>query len=279
MIYANDKDMKTLDRELAETKRIARDAGAILMRYFAASTAVEWKAPGDPVTIADREASELIVAELRSLFPEDGILSEEMADDASRFSRARVWMVDPMDGTREFIAGREDFAVMIGLIEKGRPALGVVYQPATDKLYFSSRGEGAHLEHQAQIVRLRVSQETVASRLVIAMSRSHRSARVDRIAEQLRIRQSIRMGSVGLKTGLICEGRAHLYIHAGNQTKIWDTCAPEAILIEAGGMMTDIYGNALDYTRQEPRNPHGVIASNGGVHARAVSIAAEVIGN
>src|SRR3954469_10003097 len=117
--------------ELTEIRRIARQAGAILLKYYEQTTSVEWKAPGDPVTVADREASEFIVAELRQLFPEDGILSEEMPDDPSRIKRTRVWMIDPMDGTREFIANRQDFAVMIGLVEAAIPTLGVVYQPCT----------------------------------------------------------------------------------------------------------------------------------------------------
>src|SRR5262249_455859 len=102
--------------ELNEVRRIARDAGAILSKYYEQAPSIEGKAPGDPVTVADREASEFIVRELSELFPTDGILSEEMPDDPARIHRSRVWMVDPMDGTREFIAHRPDFAVMIGLI-------------------------------------------------------------------------------------------------------------------------------------------------------------------
>src|SRR4051794_9989599 len=115
--------------ELEEVKRIAKQAGAILLEHFGGSTPVEWKSPGDPVTVADRKASEFIVHELHGLFPQDGILSEELPDNAVRLKRNRVWMIDPMDGTRDFIAGGDDFAVMIGLIEAGRPILGVVYQP------------------------------------------------------------------------------------------------------------------------------------------------------
>src|SRR5262249_32754094 len=105
--------------ELTAAKTIAQGAGAILLKHFAQASTVEWKSPGDPVTAPDREASDFIVDHLRRLFPADGILSEEMADDRSRLTRRRVWMVDPMDGTREFIAGRDEFAVMIGLVDDG----------------------------------------------------------------------------------------------------------------------------------------------------------------
>jgi len=270
--------MGTHATEADEIARIARSAGRILLRYFGSSTPVEWKSPGDPVTRADREASDFIVGKLRRLFPDDGILSEEMPDQASRLSRSRVWMVDPMDGTREFIAGREEFAVMIGLVTASRPTLGVIYHPSADKLYVASRGNGAFLENEGRRGPLHVSSESVASRMVIAVSRSHRSARVDRIAAQVGITEQIRLGSVGLKVGLMCEGRAHLYIHAGNQTHLWDTCAPEAILLEAGGNLTDLAGKPLAYSGPQLRNPNGVIASNGVVHARVVRAAALVIG-
>src|ERR1043165_3002781 len=111
--------MYMVHEELEEVKRIAQKAGTILLRHFRGSTAVEWKFPGDPVTVAAREASEYIVNELRRLFPKDDILSEELPDDTQRLSRNRVWMIDPMDGTRDFIAGGDDFAVMIGMAEAG----------------------------------------------------------------------------------------------------------------------------------------------------------------
>jgi 3'(2'), 5'-bisphosphate nucleotidase len=108
--------------------------------------------------------------------------------------------------------------------------------------------------------------------MTMAQSRSHRSGRIDRIASNLRIPHAIRMGSVGLKVGLICESKAHLYIHAGSQTHIWDTCAPEAILREAGGRLTDVYGEPLRYRERAVRNTRGVIASNGTIHDRAVRV-------
>jgi len=263
--------------ELKEVQRIAREAGAILLKYYAADAAVEWKAPGDPVTVADREASDLIVRELQRAFPGDGILSEEMADDPLRVEQSRVWMVDPMDGTREFIAGRDDFAVMIGLLVDGAPQLGVVYQPRTGKLYSAAAGLGSTLEAGTGNRVLHVSPQEVASNMTIAMSRSHRSGRVDQIAQQLRIPKEIRMGSVGLKVGLICEGLAHLYIHLGDKTHLWDTCAPEAILAEAGGRMTDVHGDRLVYTEREMRNENGVVASNGALHDRAIRVIQQLL--
>ena len=263
--------------ELKEVKRIALAAGAILMKHYRGSGTVEWKGPGDPVTRADREASEFIVAELRELFPDDGILSEELPDNAIRLGKTRVWMIDPMDGTREFIENRSEFAVMIGLALQGVPVLGVVYQPTTGRLFSAGPGTGAFLDLDGKSTRLAVSTESSAAKLTMAMSRSHRSSRVEKICHTMGILKSIQTGSVGLKVGLIVEGKAHLYIQAGNQTHLWDTCGPEAILREAGGTMTDIFGKPLRYAEQEHRNLHGVIASNGVIHERATRATRSVI--
>src|SRR3954464_12560417 len=115
--------------ELEFAKELAIDAGAILLRHFEHKTAVRWKGKGDPVTDADQEASRFIVESLHRRFPLDGILSEEEVDDTARLKKSRVWIVDPMDGTAEFVAGLTEFAVMIGLAVDGRPIAGVVYLP------------------------------------------------------------------------------------------------------------------------------------------------------
>ena len=257
-------------KELEAARNLAIGAGHILMNYYQRSIQIDWKAPGDPVTAADREANNFIVTNLKHEFPDHAILSEEESDDPIRLERSHVWMVDPMDGTREFIAHRGEFAVMLGLVVEGVPVVGAVYQPTTNKLYYAASGLGAFLESNGDRVPLRVSTETVASQITIAVSRSHRSARVDAICDRLRIKNSIRTGSVGLKVGLICEGLAHLYIHAGNKTHLWDTCGPEAILREAGGHITDALNNPLRYTGREVRNLNGIVASNGVIHERAI---------
>lgn len=266
-----------MEKELEIARKLAVAAGSILMDYFEKSVSVDWKAPGDPVTAADREANELIVTSLKREFPQHGILSEEAEDDLDRLQRTHVWMIDPMDGTREFIDRREDFAVQIGLVHNGTPILGVVYQPAKNKLYYSAAGMGTHLETSEGTVQLKVSAEQTAARMTMAVSRSHRSARVDSIRERLHINETIAMGSVGLKVGLLCEGRAHLYVHPGGRTKLWDTCAPEAILREAGGRMTDISNKPLTYDSEEQRNLNGLVATTGVIHERVVQVTQAVL--
>jgi 3'(2'), 5'-bisphosphate nucleotidase len=266
-----------MEKELDIAKKLALGAGGILMDHYHRGTSVDWKAPGDPVTVADREASEFIVSSIKREFPEHAVLSEEEPDDPIRLRRPYVWMIDPMDGTREFIEHREEFAVQIGLVLDGTPILGVVYQPAASKLYYAARGSGAFLESNGSVTSLHVSPEHVAARMTMAESRSHRSARVQAIRQRLRIPESIFMGSVGLKIGIVCEGHAHVYLHTGHRTHLWDTCGPEAILREAGGRMTDVLNAALRYDTQEVRNLHGIIATNGVIHDRVVEVAQSVL--
>jgi 3'(2'), 5'-bisphosphate nucleotidase len=266
-----------MEKELAIAKEAALEAGAILLQHYRRSFTIDWKAPGDPVTAADREASRLIVTRLAREFPEHAILSEEEPDNSKRLEESHVWMIDPMDGTREFIENRDEFAVQIGLVIDGVPVLGVVYQPTSSKLYYATAGAGAFLEWNGTRDRLHVSTEGRATRMTMVVSRTHRSARLEAIRQRLRIPNVIRIGSVGLKVGLLCEGAAQLYVHAGGRTHLWDTCGPEAILREAGGKMTDISGEPLQYRAQELRNPNGLVASNGVVHERAVQVTESVI--
>jgi 3'(2'), 5'-bisphosphate nucleotidase len=269
--------MVAMDKELEVAKKLAIDAGAILMAYYQQAISIDWKAPGDPVTAADRDASEFIVGGLRREFPSHGILSEEEADDMAWLKYKQVWMIDPMDGTREFIDHREDFAVQIGLVHEGTPVLGVVYQPTKGKLYYAAQGSGAFMAAAGTTTPMHVSSENIAARMTLAVSRSHRSSRIEAIRQQLGITESIAMGSVGLKVGLVCEGRADIYVHPGNKTHLWDTCGPEAILREAGGRMTDTSNHPLCYTQAEHRNLHGLIATNGVVHDRVVQVTQSVL--
>src|SRR6266705_221036 len=175
-----------MHRELEVAKNLALGAGSILMDYYKRSISIDWKAPGDPVTAADREASELIVSGVTREFPDHGVLCEEEPDDLSRLQRTHVWMIDPMDGTREFIEHRGEFAVQIGFVVEGTPVLGVVYQPTVDKLYYAAAGLGAFLQTGGSTTPLHVSTEQNASKLIIVESRSHRSARVQAIRQRMR---------------------------------------------------------------------------------------------
>jgi 3'(2'), 5'-bisphosphate nucleotidase len=260
-----------LENELEVAKDLAVRAGAILLEHYSEATQVEWKGKNDPVTAADRAASRFIVDELRSRFSDDAVLSEEEKDNLARLKNPRLWVIDPMDGTKEFIARRPEFSVMIGLAVEGIARLGVVYQPIDGKLYFGAQGQGAGMTHAGATRVLRVSAENEFSRATMALSRSHLSSQTEAIRRQLGIEQTIQTGSIGLKVGLIAESRADVYVQ-GRGTSLWDTCGPEAILHEAGGRMTDASGAPLRYDIAEVRNLQGVIATNGVLHDRVIDV-------
>jgi 3'(2'), 5'-bisphosphate nucleotidase len=263
--------------ELETAKKLALSAGGILLKYYS-QPAVSWKGLGDPVTEADRSANAFIVDELKRAFPQDGILSEEERDDAVRLSKSRVWIIDPLDGTVEFIEHRDDFSVMIGLSIEGVASLGVVYQPLPEKLYYAASGMGAFLTEGTTTRPLNVSAETNPFEMTIALSRSHHSPDVNAIQRLLGIHKTINAGSLGVKVGLICEARAHLYLHAGRHTSQWDACAPDAILREAGGRMSDVFNEPLRYNGPDVKNLRGVLASNGTIHDRIAQAAQSVVG-
>ena len=263
--------------ELQFAKELAIGAGAVLLKHFAQKGEVRWKGKGNPVTDADQEASRFIVESLHRRFPMDGILSEEEVDNPERLTKSRVWIIDPMDGTAEFVAGLTEFAVMIGLAVDGRPALGVVYLPVEKKLYYSESGGGAFVESGTSKRQLQVSRESNPGQATIAASRSHDSAMSQQIRQALGIGYVVRVGGVGLKVAMICEGQAHVYIHAGAGTNQWDTCAPEIILLEAEGQMTDTANISIAYNTANPQNLQGVIASNGFLHSSAVAAARKIL--
>jgi 3'(2'), 5'-bisphosphate nucleotidase len=262
-------------RELSVALRLAREAGAAILEYYDSPLHIERKVDAEentePVTQADRAANELIVEGLKREFPDDGILAEESVDTERRLTKRRVWMVDPLDGTNGFIARDGDFAVQIGLAVEGQSILGVVYQPLPDVLYRAVEGGGAWIERAGfEAERASVSGERRVERMRLAASRTHRSPRMDVVVRALGLEEEVRRGSVGVKVGLIIERQCDVYVHLSPRTKQWDTCAPEVILSEAGGRMTDLFGVPLGYNNVDVQNRNGLVASNGAVHMEII---------
>ena len=257
--------------EIAVATELARAAGAVLLRHYNSPFLVEQKVNAlqetEEVTAADREANELIVGRLRREFPEDGILAEESTDTEHRLEKDRVWLIDPMDGTKNFIRRDGDFAVQIGLAVNGESVLGTVYQPVREVLYRAVRGSGSWIEEKDRAARrMSVSHRTNPNEMVLASSRSHRSPRMEQVVSTFQFKNEVRRGSVGVKIGLITEQQADLYLHLSPSTKQWDTCGPEIILHEAGGRLTDLFGQPLRYNGIRIDNRNGVVATNGAAH-------------
>jgi 3'(2'), 5'-bisphosphate nucleotidase len=260
--------------ELALVEQMVRKAGELVAQYYAADVAVSYKGVNDPVTAADHAADDYLMAELARAFPDDGLLSEESADNPARLQRRRVWIVDPLDGTKEFIGRIGEFSIMVGLAVDGRPALGVVYQPVIDLLYRGLPGQVAEVVERGAARPLAVSTVAEPAAMRLVASRSHRDPLVAAVCQQLGVTQDRPSGSVGLKVGLLATAQCDLYLHPAPGLKEWDTCAPEAILAAAGGVLTDAWGSPLTYNKADVRQRQGLVASNGRCHGRIISAAA-----
>ena len=272
---------KAYEPELRVACELARAAGAAILEHYEGPLHIKQKNYDDdvePVTQADTIANDLIVMRLKREFPNDGILAEESVDTKRRLEKSRVWMVDPLDGTNGFIDGNGDFAVQIGLAEDGQCVLGVVYQPLPGVLYRAVRGNGTWIERpRFDPMRANVSDKKNLSEMRLAASRSHRSPRMSKVVTQLGFQEEVQRGSVGIKIGLLIEQQCDVYIHLSPRTKQWDTCAPEVILTEAGGRMTDLFGYPLNYNVPEVQNRDGLVASNGISHDQIIETLAPLL--
>ena len=265
-----DLELKTYDQEIRVAVNLARTAGEAILAKYGKPLRIEQKSRDndvEPVTQADRIANELIVNGLKSQFPSDGILAEESVDTERRLTKSRVWMVDPLDGTNGFIDGNGDFAVQIGLVENGECVAAVVYLPLTDVLYRAVLGGGTWIERpELEPERAAVSDRRTFAEMRLAASRSHRSPRMNKVVQHFGFRDEVQRGSVGIKVGLLVEEQCDLYIHLSGRTKQWDTCAPQLVLTEAGGRLTDLFGRPLNYNVRDVNNRNGLVASNGVSH-------------
>jgi 3'(2'), 5'-bisphosphate nucleotidase len=252
-------------QELLDAVDIAKHAGDIILKYYASDYAVYEKENKSPVTEADLAANEYIIAELKKVSPHP-ILSEETKDDISRMNSDFLWIVDPLDGTKEFLNKTGEFSVMIGLAYKEVPLLGVVYQPTTKKCYIAEKGKGAYIKIQDEYIPLHVSTKQDSKDMTVVISRSHMKEEDKQIAAELTAKSFKQSGSVGIKIGIIAEQEADLYYNISPHTSEWDTCAPEIIIQEAGGKLTDMHGTLLKYNQKEVQRLNGIASSNGLIH-------------
>ena len=246
---------------LETVEAIARQAGALILEIYAQDFQVRDKADASPVTEADERAEACIVAGLRALDPLIPIVAEEAAARGEAPVLAgRFWLVDPLDGTREFVSRNGEFTVNIALIEQGVPVLGVVLEPVANRLYAGVVGQGAWLQDSTGR-RPMACRAAPADGLVLACSRSHgdEAAMTTWLAASLGGRRVARRVAVGssLKFGLLASGQADLYPRLG-RTMEWDTAAGHAVLSAAGGSVTDVHGAPLRYGKPGFANPHFV---------------------
>ncbi|HMJ09545.1 MAG TPA: 3'(2'),5'-bisphosphate nucleotidase CysQ [Pyrinomonadaceae bacterium] len=261
------------EKELETAIALARAAGKTILEHYALEIIAEEKLGIDnfsePVTAADRAASRIIVDGLKAAFPADGVLSEEEIDlPETRLSSPRVWITDPIDGTAGFVKKDGDFAVQIGLAIDGEPVLGVVLVPVSDILYFATKSDGAYsVVSGGPPTRLMVSDKTTLHGMTVATSRNNRSPGISLISERLGFAGEVQRGSIGIKFGLIAEKMCDVYVNLSPRSKFWDTCGPQAILEEAGGKLTDLFGKRIEYGIADVQNHNGLVASSEAAHS------------
>jgi 3'(2'), 5'-bisphosphate nucleotidase len=235
------------------------------LKYFGTDLVVQHKTDQfDPVSKADKEADNYLRRVFTDTFPGDEILSEENETKPSDYT-GRVWMIDPLDGTKDFIAGRTNYSIIIGLLEKGHPVLGVVYAPSIDELFYAEQGTGAFSVINGTTVSLRVGNKSKLSnaRLLVRNMVTGDIRQLDNWLDRLNVAQRIPEGSIGLKLSRIAENAADVYINSNQHACKWDTLGPQVILTEAGGVITDINGVLLDYSKAtENWNNYFIAASN-----------------
>ena len=269
----------TYDDELQLAGQAAREAAAIILRHYqAGGIAVETKADDSPVTAADRDANAAIVGRIADAFPGDAILSEESPDSEARLDKRRVWIVDPLDGTRDFVARTGDFCVHIGLAVDGAAALGVVVQPTTGTLWRAAAGAGAFRERDGAVERLHVSAVAELARFRIGVSRLNASDRLGQCLRQAGLDRRAETMGASVKHMATAAGALEAVINLSPGECDWDTCAPEAILREAGGALTDGDGHPFRYNQRDVLHARGSIASNGARHAELVGMIAPYLG-
>ena len=253
------EELKMLHAALLE---IVREAGSCVMDVYATDFQVYDKSDNSPVTLADRKADELIVGRLKVLTPDVFIVSEESTDTGQRPAEgASFWLVDPLDGTKEFINRNGEFTVNVALIEHGVPVLGVVYAPALNRMFSGIGGVGAWLEDDAG-ARVISCRSVPEEGLTVVASRSHGDA--DALDAFLAGRKvaSLRNAGSSLKICLVAAGEADVYPRLG-RTMEWDIAAGHAVLLAAGGRLETLDGAPLGYAKPDFANPHFVARGPG----------------
>lgn len=249
------KDRETL---LANVVELARKAGAVIMEIYATDFSVRGKDDASPVTEADERAEQVIIAALQVLTPGVVIVAEEAVAAGQQVAAAeRFWLVDPLDGTKEFISRNGEFTVNIALIEQGIPTLGVVYAPALDRMFSGCSGIGAFVEEGSNRRAISVRSEP-ADGLTVVASRSHGDA--DALVSFLGGRNISELRNAGssLKICLVAAGEADLYPRLG-RTMEWDIAAGHAVVRAAGGRLETLDGQEMRYGKAGFENPHFVV--------------------
>ncbi|MFO8015562.1 MAG: 3'(2'),5'-bisphosphate nucleotidase CysQ [Candidatus Woesearchaeota archaeon] len=281
------------EKELETARRAAVLAGRRIMEFYSMDdegvrAREKGERPDNPVTEADKAANDIIISELKKEFSHP-ILTEESEDDRTRLESSTVWIIDPLDGTKEFIRKLDEFTVNIALVRDNEPVLGVIFVPAKGDLYHAVRGGGAFhcrercgkemkgIEGMSASESMSVSGRDRLGDMMIVKSRFHVSEKLADIIKKAGFADSMTSGS-SVKGCLVADGKADVYIRLGNVHE-WDICAMDIIVREAGGAITDLRGKPLKYNKPFTLIEGGFVVSNNRAHEELLEAVAGCMNN
>ena len=253
----------------------AEEAARIVMGVYRQAFDVAYKAADDPVTRADHESNALLCDRLAAAFPGVPIVAEESSPStyAGFADKDACWFVDPLDGTREFVARNGEFAVMLGLAEKGRATVGVILAPAWGRSFVGIVGEGAwEVGHDGTRRPIHVSSRATLEGASITVSRTRIVDGLLEFGMGRGAQRPFQHGSSGLKGVLVATADKDAYVQPGRAGMRWDACATEALVRAAGGECTDARGEPFDYRDPDLENREGLVATNGAMHAEVIEV-------
>ncbi|MFO0969887.1 MAG: 3'(2'),5'-bisphosphate nucleotidase CysQ [Gemmataceae bacterium] len=261
------------DHDLTIALEAVEKAGAYLREAYERFEVIP-DAPATISTEADRQSQEIILGRLSRAFPGDAFAAEEATafmKDARR-SGERLWIVDPIDGTRGFARKNGEFSVMVGLVEKGEIRVGVVHQPAVGRWTYATRGGGCWRRDvgMAKAEACRVTCVSTLAEATLTQSRSREPGRRSRWAEALQPARIVESYSAGIKLALVARGEADIYLNTYEAFSDWDICAGHILVTEAGGKVTGAKGQTIVYGGLGARQEHGLLATNGKLHEAAL---------
>jgi len=263
------------DQELAVALEAARRANLHLVQAYADFQRIA-DAPADISTEADRASQEIILTTIRQTFPDDALCAEESTATLNETAAtgARLWIVDPIDGTRGFARKNGEFSVMIGFVENGVIGVGVVAQPAVGRLTYAVRGQGCwRLDGDATVPeRCQVTSVGEFSRCTLTQSRSRDLNRRSRLVELINPGNVVESYSAGIKLALVARGEADIYLNTYEAFHDWDICAGHILVTEAGGQVSGVRGQVLEYGLPGAWQKNGLLATNGALHDLALKV-------
>jgi len=260
--------MGNLKEILKDVIKTAEKSGREIMLHYGKNYTIHYKTKNNPVTKADLLSQEIIIKNLEKY--NFAFLSEELKDDKNRLQKKHAWIIDPLDGTKDFIEKTDEFSIMIGLVENKKPILGVVYNPAKNTLYYAAKNIGSYQKIKNKIKKIKVSRKNRMSDISMLTSRYHLSNLEKNLNKTLNFKNSQKCGSAGWKIGLISSGHADVVVNPSDKTWEWDLCAADIIITEAGGKLTDLNGQKIFYNRRNSKNNQGYIASNSLIHNKII---------